>query len=677
MHANGSNTLNDWGTSTKYGTNVIGQINDPNGASAKREITSIPSPFARIDLVKTAFREVGSMGIDGNTIHHKAVSDALDIGQIFFEYEKWKNQIDIIVWDKKTHLNELLNSNCPEHQLLGKTYDIFLQQDGAIYNFDQMNRMYLLNFKNGPDMTNIIGATSPSTLFFTSANDLSYVSRAIYFGNNDKPFDNSYAPLYKRDLEYQKFWYAVSKTPNFPKMFPEVNKYLYENFKKNTAQNQQILRTVTVADLGKYQDVAVNDNAGNVVYIINGLPMKKKVLDTNAIANKSGFLIDATATIGGKSPLVLPIGKYTKPTFYASGQWNANTCVPYFDATPVQNRILPDDGTGYPYLTISDFLADTIVRMPYEIDKNNFFDGNINKADGYSYLLPLKDLFFTFFTAKDLTGKVMSDGKKMFELQANAVGVSAVLRIPVRSGYIEYRRTYFEGANVTKTQNTNNGALLDKKFGMGIMPLVKFPANVKKHYRLAMFDIGQNDAILNCIDGDSSIDTKQIIRNKKEKLGNRDVCSIESYVVNDNFDRIQVRVGNVTNGYIIPNFKDKSGNAQYTFAVDFGTTNTHIEYCTDTNVNPVAFNISPSEKQLHKLHVDYGNDKDIIRGFKANFIPDTIGESADIFFFPMRTVFSQHKNVNLDQSPMPLADGNIPFMYEKRTLLHITKSKPT
>ena len=33
-------------------------IEDPDGARAKNEITSIPSPFARIDLVKTAFREI-------------------------------------------------------------------------------------------------------------------------------------------------------------------------------------------------------------------------------------------------------------------------------------------------------------------------------------------------------------------------------------------------------------------------------------------------------------------------------------------------------------------------------------------------------------------------------------------------------------------------------------------
>jgi hypothetical protein len=48
----------------------------------------------------------------------------------------------------------------------------------------------------------IIGGTSPSTLFFTSANDLSFTN--IKFGN-DTLFDADLKPLYKRDPEYQKY----------------------------------------------------------------------------------------------------------------------------------------------------------------------------------------------------------------------------------------------------------------------------------------------------------------------------------------------------------------------------------------------------------------------------------------------------------------------------------------
>lgn len=665
LHTEGNNALTDWGISQKYGTNVIEQIKDPNGESAKREITSIPSPFARIDLVKTAFGKVAATNVDGKTIHHKMVSDAFDIGQMFFEYEKLQDQLEIIVWDKKVHLNELLNSNNPEHQLLGRTYNIFLKQDGAMYNFDSMDRMYLLNFKNGPQISNIIGATSPATLFYTSANNLSYVSDVIRFGNNDRPFDDDITPLYKRDLEYQKFWYAVSKIQDFPKKFPEVNRYLYENFEKIDTEKQQILRGVTIADLQNYQDVVVNGDAGNVVYILQNLPMKQKMQNTNQIAEKSGFLIESNTTIGGKKPLVLPITKYTKSAFYASGKWDANTVVPFFNATPIKDRVLPDDGTKYPYLTISDFLTDTIVRMPYEIDKDNFFDGNLNKADKCSYLLPLTNLFFTFFSAKDLLERTMTDGKKMFEMQANAAGVSVVLRIPVRSSYIEYRRTYFEGTNADETKNTNDGALLDNvKFGLGIMPLIKFPDTVKKEYRIAMFDKYRTKISLTCFDGHDSRKTETVIRAEKDLAGRG--CSHESYIVTENFDCIQVSIGDVY-AYIVPRFqneKKEKGSTEFTFAVDFGTTNTHIEYCTGANYKSSRpFDIPKDKKQLHKLHSLY-TDPDIRLGFEQEFVPETVGEN-ELHTLPMRTVFSYKKDIKTTQIPIPLADGNVPFMYEK------------
>lgn len=672
LHKDGNNTLTDWGKSSIYGKNVIEQIKDPNGESAKREITSIPSPFARIDLVKTAFGKVAAAGVDGKTIHHKMVSDAFDIGQIFFEYDKFQNQLEIIVWDKNVHLQELLNSEQEGHQLLGKTYDIFLKQDGNTYNFDYMDRIYLLNFINGPQITNIIGATSPATLFFSSANNLEYISNVIRFGNNDRPFDEEYMPLYQRDLEYQKFWYAVQKRADFPRLFPEVNKYLDENFKRNTPQNQQILRSIKLDDLLKYHDVVVNNNAGNVVYILRDFAMKQKG-DRGILPNQSGFLIGVEKTIGGKRPMVLPVTKYTKPTVYASGLWDSNTVVPYFDSNPLQDRVLPDDGSRYPYLTISDFLTDTIVRMPYEIEKANFFDGNLNKAEGVSYLLPLKEIFFTFFSTEDLLEKVFADGKKIFELVTNAAGVTAILRVPVTSGYIEYRRTYFEGADANQTCNTNDGALLDKKFGLGIMPLIRFPEHVKKHYRLAMFDKGRNDINLNFIDGEITVNSVKVTRKTKDLTLN--ICSSESFVVESNFDRILVSVGDITQGYIIPNISDKSGKGIYTFAVDFGTTNTHIEYCTDSLIDPIAFNISTNEKQLRKMHKIYAADPDIRMGFVHDFIPDTVGEPDDIYSFPMRTVFSQHKHVNFDQSPMPFADGNIPFLYEKEATLPYNQTK--
>ena len=82
LYKEGASTYEDWNDSPAFPYNSASRdtIEDPDGASASHEITSIPSPFARIDLVKNAFKEVSKVDkrthkadLDGNTIFHKMV----------------------------------------------------------------------------------------------------------------------------------------------------------------------------------------------------------------------------------------------------------------------------------------------------------------------------------------------------------------------------------------------------------------------------------------------------------------------------------------------------------------------------------------------------------------------------------------------------------------------------
>ncbi|MCD7977453.1 MAG: hypothetical protein LUG51_09930 [Tannerellaceae bacterium] len=58
-------TIEDWQDSIEYVDRDIEVIDDPDGESAHREITSIPSPFARIDLLKTAFQRINKKEAGG------------------------------------------------------------------------------------------------------------------------------------------------------------------------------------------------------------------------------------------------------------------------------------------------------------------------------------------------------------------------------------------------------------------------------------------------------------------------------------------------------------------------------------------------------------------------------------------------------------------------------------
>ena len=75
---------------------------------------------------------------------------------------------------------------------------------------------------------------------------------------------------------------------------------------------------------------------------------------------------------------------------------------------------------------------EAIIRVPHTLNKESFYDGNIVIGEAkLSYLLPLKILFFKYFSVLDLLTP-LSNGKSMLEMQTVAGGsVRVVLRIPI------------------------------------------------------------------------------------------------------------------------------------------------------------------------------------------------------------------------------------------------------
>ena len=204
----------DWFVSDAYADREIDSIKDPNGGMAISMPTAIPSPFARIDLVKTAFKNIAKSPVgklkafisdEGSVIagrhDEKLVSHTLDIAELLFNYDSLKDDLKIIIWDRNRELSTLRNGPVA-HQRLADTFELYLDQDKESYNFELLNRLYLIQYKY-----KIIGCTSPATLFFVTANDLT--DAQISLTTNDVFFDNSYVPLYERDPEFQKYIYGL------------------------------------------------------------------------------------------------------------------------------------------------------------------------------------------------------------------------------------------------------------------------------------------------------------------------------------------------------------------------------------------------------------------------------------------------------------------------------------
>ena len=655
---NGNNNIQHWGNSVSYGSNAIGQIEDPNAASVKKEITSIPSPFARIDLVKNAYSEVVKSGeLHGDTIFHKMVSDSLDVAQIFFNLPKLSDKVQVIVWNVRQELDILEQSESDGQKRVGNTLDMFLDQDKIAYNFDKMKSVYLLHYVGRYRQTqlDIIGATSPATLFFSSANDFSYLSEDIRFGK-DKVFDSQFASLDQREEQFLIFYFAFKKAyPNFARLFPEVNEYMDLVYKAGLTPDQKDkVDSLTNNSINDYPELVVNPNKVE----INGV-LYRQCPDNVKV--KSGFEIRSSIAKDEKMPLILPVESGTIYTniFYITDYWENTNRAPFFDPKPIGERRLPKANEKYPYLTVSDFLEDVLIRVPNINTMDDAFFGTYIKESSYRYLLPLKDTFFHYFTIQDLQGKV--GGQPMIEFRESFTdNVKVTLRIPIQGNrYIEYSRQYIENGEIRPEQN--KGMLIERNFSIGLLSNIQYDDVKDAYYRayiMSEFE-DKNNYNLTFRNGSSAISVADpVVRNDSDSR----YFSYKSYIIEQQlFDSIKVACEEYC-GVLIPIMQRKFGTDCFTFAIDFGTTNSHIEY-TVNNGASVPFSVSPQNAMV-KLWGYLDDQYKYI--FDYDTLPSVIGED-NLYKFPMRTALCFASTTNWNKAVYPLGHTNIPFPYEKKS----------
>lgn len=691
LYKEGNTTYQGWNESPAfpYNSNARETIEDPDGANAKNEITSIPSPFARIDLVKTAFKEVCRRAqqnlaeLDGNTIFHKMVSDSLDVGEIFFNIDKFKDKIDIITWDPSIAIATLMNDGKTSHFYVGDALQKYLESDARTYNFGQLRNIYLLNYKNGPDELNIIGATSPATMFFSGANSLNYVND-VFFANNDRPFDSEFQPLYRRDFDYIKAWWVLRRTmQNFSNLFPEIDTYLNLTFR---AISDPLIRTklteVTPASINDFSTIDVNSyQQTNQVEVLGVNLLKKK----GGVLQENEFTIRVEREVEGTKPLVLPVeagNKYAN-LMYVNGTWGNENKAPYKDSTAdINQRVLPFEGSVHPYLTISDFLEDTIVKVPHKLNSRYYFNGNMeNSGERTSFLIPIKPLYFKYFSIETLNS-TMSDGKPAFEMELVAGGsVHVSIRIPVvgnnSTDYIEYKRLYYNQRQADVSETQNSGGMKDFDFTGLVMPSVKFQNEQDALYTVSCVSSFSNQFRLDFYEHGQIIRDIPVDCRNKER-GQFDYKAETYTIQHRNFDFIRVTNNSGISNLLIPTFLVHQNLEDYEFAIDLGTSNTHIEFKKEGIPASQPFNYQESDSMMStffvqsfreiqgKLYpIDLKDENDLIA---ADFIPFEVGGTSD-FLFPTRTVLSYAKTTDWTEKIRTFGLVNFNLTYNKRVSL--------
>ncbi|WP_026914893.1 hypothetical protein [Christiangramia portivictoriae] len=647
---NSATVKEDWFNSANIGDGVIQSIKVENTGGNKLP-TSIPSPFAQLDLVRAAFKEVcesNLTGLDLDSDHdvHILVSNALDIGEIFFNFEKHKKDLSIEVWDKDVELKKLLNSNTIENRHLGESLQLFLDSsDASSLNFDRFDKFFILKYQD-----EVIGGTSPRTLFFASA-DAPKRDIKIYRGKKDKMLSNSPKALYKRDKKFIEAIFDLNQTNHFQNDFPEFHQYLNLTLKiiqQRDANFASQLRNSS-SSTKNHTDLTLPNNPGIKIEPLPGYSIQK-ALPVDPV--NSEFIIK-TEKDHAKLPLVLPVDKY-QSILYTTDVWDDQIEVPINDPRPLDKRTLPRVNETYPYLTLGDFLANNIIRLPYELNSEHF----LTLPNSENFLLPLTSRFFDYFDEEDL------EKENMLEIREYGDGkmVTVTLNIPIQNGHtIPYKREYYVNLqpNPDKT-----GKIIDIEFALGIYPFVKSQTPI--NYTIALAEnTSRKNVNIQLIDkaSNTKIEGKEFDRSSKQNLYS------SYYLTEKSFDLIKITTDGGDN-FIIPKMRHhENTGTNFHFAIDFGTTNTHIEYITNQS------NL-PEEYKLEKDHFVFLRNRNIsLRGqVKVNsevneqlltqeVINNELGREK--YSFPFRSVLLENDTINYDKSSHLFSHVNIGFDYGK------------
>lgn len=646
----GSN-LQHWENSNRIGPADIKSIEDISGGIMSKDPTSIPSPFARMDLAKSAFKNIVDLkNLGGQTIFNKIVSDNFDLMELLFNSDEIDG-IEISSWDAKESVNHLIGSNNKKHRLLGKTLKLFINQDEI---FEGNSKIFIFSRKH-----KILGGTSPLSVVFTTGNSLESTNIKL---SNRALFNAPYEPLYKRDSAFQKYVYSlIYNNPEFGNKFSELREYLDHSLR--TLENENYALFLELQDIKLDQNYYPNNYAeingdidGDIATLFN-IPLRKS--KGNNV--ESDFFIKTDLPQTDKVPLILQ-NEYTLPIEYFSGtKWtDSKIIIPFADERALNERTLPGLIKKYPYKTVDDFLEPVIFRLPYELDSTKFL--SFSTAENKSFLLPLKSAFFKYFTVDDLINKQVG-GKPMLTTEVLANSVTVQLRIPIKKDghYITLSRKYKVDGDIDISRNI--GVVKNLFANVGISPFLKMEeSDATNHYRIGLFSMIDRGVNLSFYSQGKLAPAENSYERTSEVF-----YSSKYFVLNQKFDILKVEVdGNF--GLLIPKLARKTeGPKNFTFGVDFGTTNTHIEYRVDDG-KPTAFSIDLNDLQtiytigeVSQSNIEVSRLTELKKLSEYEYIPEILKK--DLNDFPIRTVISNSSKLGVAEPKSALSQMSIPFNY--------------
>ena len=666
----------DWIPVEPYDDDDIKAIRDPNGGMSENPHTAIPSPFAQLDLVKNAFAHLAaSISLAGTMMDKRLVSNALDVAQLLFNYESHRDYLHIVRWNRDEQIARLKSE--PEHRLYGDTLDLFLLSDTK-YNFNLLTDWYIVMWHN-----RVIGATSPSSFTMGVPRESEEPIGDIMVEQGVPLFAADTRHLWQRDADFVRMMYLLFNAyPVLRKSLTEVYAYMIRNLDPIRQQRPELYASLVAAvpnmesfspetadrvleQLEMDYDPFAGDNE---ITLLGARLYHKRAADIMRDVAQSDFMLAPTLPqpAGTRLPLVLRTGFSGSADAYkyVDRQWNSATEV-LAAGVPIDRRKLPDTAVEYPFVTTSDLLTPSLVRLSGPLDGHHYFDGNAGGRGAeaeYGYLLPLTPLFFKYFTAADLCGKVC--GRNMLDIEERTGGVTVTLRIPVRKRCIEFTRNYHVVTDPAWTFDERRGSgrlVTDAVMSAAVFPFVK--TGQADGYTVQLFAMGAScgsslQFYANGLDSDSI--------GVSSRLRTNSTYSTEYFDVKGSFDLVEARVNTASagtcSGFIVPRWQPYApGSRQLVFAVDFGTTNSHLEWAERGHQSePLDFGFCDGSTLIAPL-LKRGSLLIAEQLQRIEFLPSAIDS---VYGFPLRSALAS--NAVNDGGTRLWSNVNIPFLYERQ-----------
>jgi len=611
-----------------------------NAKAANKPGSSIPSIFGRMIFFKTALRNASING-GTNSIYDKTTSQWLDLLEGIFTHSY---NYQFLPWNKEDQLKRLKKNHKVLHDALENQFNKYFDKS--------VDTIFIIKDKEGE----IIGGTSPYTLVFTSPKHSRTANRPICpLKARDEKFRiflyHIYTALsHNNDIPVTVSVANASRTQfsNEPNPIYQMIDGLLAYLKRNLeSEDQRIQNEVANAHIdtvpkliAKYEQVtypvgnltspvnlinlnSVSESANGNIYHNAGT---LSLLSRKAGAVTSDFFIDAdrTGITGdtGKLPIILPnedmneggISPYAVMEYVDNHLWH-HGLLHHPEVYNIENAgeadmDLPQGyGIRHNWLSAASFFEEKLIKLPYKMDEDHFM--SVINIEQDSLLIPLRPKAFKYLKEDTvLNGKHGQGNGFKWQHDEQNNQLICTLDVPVRNndgtkkGFVRLKRSFSLTNDVVVAGSEGNQLY---PVSIGISPFIRLPKPIDNRYDIVLHHCNVQSPVSGiylsfydaAVDGPlqevkpnfegDTVAADANVNQRLYKMRGRDfdICRLNYDMVNSD------PVG----GLVIINWdKPQDGAEEIFYAIDFGTTNTHIA-CITQGVDAVSFSADELKSQ--------------------------------------------------------------------------------